>query len=204
MQRALRRSRGRTRLVETLPEVEPPSTSSNWFWRQRRKQFKAETDARHARQSWPERMRELLALKVRPVFAAVAQPRFAMSFGMAFFSVTLMLNVTGFRLTNLRHVDLRPSSVVRSYYETTGRLVKYYQNIRFVYEIETRVRELKRAATPEEKPSGSDKPQERKEQNRGNDREKNYQNYSREDSSPYLAQMSNGVQDELAAVRRSS
>jgi len=190
--------------LETLPEVEPPVGLVKAILAATQETVRAEAVARHAGQSWPERMRELLALKVRPVFASIAQPRFAMSFGMAFFSVTLMLNVTGFRLTNLRNVDLRPSSVVRGYYETTGRLVKYYQNIRFVYEIETRVRELKRAATPEEKPSGTEKQQDRKEQNRGNDREKNYQNYSREDSSPYLAQMINGVQDELAAVRRCS
>ncbi|HLH06216.1 MAG TPA: zf-HC2 domain-containing protein [Terriglobales bacterium] len=188
--------------LEALPEVEPPVALVKQILAATQETARAETVARHARQSWTERIRELLSAKVRPVFAAVAQPRFAMSFGMAFFSVTLMLNVTGVRLTSLKHVDLRPSSLVRGYYETTGRLVKYYENIRFVYEIETRVRELKRAATPEEKPSGTDKQQDRKEQNRGNDREKKYENYSREDSQPYLATTGNGLQDVLAAVRR--
>ena len=40
--------------------------------------------------------------------------------------------------------DMRPSTIKRNYYETSGRVVKYYDNIRFVYEIESRVREFKR------------------------------------------------------------
>ena len=91
---------------------------------------------------------------LRPVFAPVLamsrQPRFAMSFGMAFFSLSISLSLAGVKVSDVRHVDLRPSAIKRTYYETTGRVVKYYENIRFVYEIESRVREFKRVTAPPE------------------------------------------------------
>ncbi len=73
-----------------------------------------------------------------------------MSFGMAFFSLSISLSLAGVKLSDVRHADLRPSAIKRNYYETSGRVVKYYENIRFVYEIESRVREFKRATTPAE------------------------------------------------------
>lgn len=88
-----------------------------------------------------------------PLYAAVRQPRFAMSAAMAFFSVSLMMQVTGVKLSDLRHLDLRPSalqsSAVRNYNETSSKVVKYYENIRLVYEIQTRMQQLKDAARPE-------------------------------------------------------
>ena len=38
----------------------------------------------------------------------------------------------------------------QTYYATQARVVRYYENIRLVYEIESRVRDLRRAATPAE------------------------------------------------------
>src|SRR4051812_30020033 len=43
-------------------------------------------------QSWVDRLRERMPKSFRPVWTTVMQPRFAMSFGMAFFSITLVLN----------------------------------------------------------------------------------------------------------------
>lgn len=86
-----------------------------------------------------------------PVLQSVLQPRFAMGFGMAFFSITMLLNLAGVKVNNIRRVDLRPAAIVTAYYETTGKIVKYWENIRFVYEIETRVRDLKKATTPQQK-----------------------------------------------------
>jgi hypothetical protein len=143
--------------------------------------------AAEPRQGWWERLRTGIPKVMTPVF----QPRFAMSFAMAFFSVTMLLNIAGLKLTDLRNVDLRPSALVRGYYETTGRLVKYYENIRFVYEIESRVQELKRATTPESEtpPSDQDK-QQQKDRNRNDHSgapDRKYQNYSREEGRPVLA-----------------
>jgi hypothetical protein len=75
------------------------------------------------------------------------QPRLLMTAAMAFFSIALTLNLAGVRLSNLRLVDLRPRAV-RSYMErqltmASVPIVRYYDHLRFVYEVESRVRELR-------------------------------------------------------------
>ena len=137
--------------------------------------------------SWFDRMRNWGSLVVSPVFAVVKQPRFAMSFGMAFFSLSISLSLTGVKLSDLRHADLRPSAIRRTYYETTGKVQKYYENIRFVYEIESRVREFKRATTPAE-PAPEKKDNHQKNDNTsGQPDEKQQRNYSRGESQVILA-----------------
>jgi hypothetical protein len=117
--------------------------------------------------SWIDRVRDWGAALVLPVVAVARQPRFAMSFGMAFFTLSVGLSLGGVKLSDLRHVDLRPSAIRRTYYETSGRVVKYYENIRFVYEIESRVRQFKQATTPAE---------ERPERQNHNNRKENKEN----------------------------
>ena len=113
-------------------------------------------------ESWVNRLRAWLG----PTWEPVLQPRFAMSFAMAFFSVTLVLNVIGFRPGQIRAADLRPSAVLTNIAgfagETQGRVVKYYENIRFVYEIESRVRQLKDATDQNTQPNDNNKKQQPK------------------------------------------
>jgi hypothetical protein len=140
------------------------------------------------RTSWWERF---TATILSPVLNVARQPRFAMSFGMAFFSLSLSMSLTGVKLGDLRHVDLRPSAVKRTYYETSGKVVKYYENIRFVYEIESRVREFKRVTAPVE-PAPQEKPKERKDKDKDNSRKQPEQprqerNYSQGENQPVLA-----------------
>ena len=73
-----------------------------------------------------------------------------MSFGMAFFSITMLLGIAGFHLSDLRHLDLSSKGITKTYYATQARVIRYYENIRLVYEIESRVRDLRRVATPAE------------------------------------------------------
>jgi hypothetical protein len=73
-----------------------------------------------------------------------------MSFGMAFFSLSVALSVLGVKPADLRQVSLRPAAIRHTYYNTQARVVRYYENIRFVYEVESRVRELKRNVAPAE------------------------------------------------------
>jgi len=87
---------------------------------------------------------------MQPIWGTVRQPRFAMSFGMAFFSLSVALSVLGVKPADLRQVSLRPAAIRHTYYNTQARVVRYYENIRFVYEVESRVRELKRNVTPAE------------------------------------------------------
>jgi hypothetical protein len=83
------------------------------------------------------------------MFAPIATPRFAMSFGMAFFSITMLLGIAGFHFADIRHWDLSSKGIRKTYYETQARVMRYYENMRLVYEIESRVRDLRRAGTPD-------------------------------------------------------
>jgi hypothetical protein len=140
------------------------------------------------------------AAVISPVVGVARQPRFAMSFGMAFFSLSLTLNVMGVKLSDIRHVDLRPSAVKRTYYETSGRVVKYYENIRFVYEIESRVREFKRVTAPPE--PTQQKPKEHKDDSSEQQQEKQERNYSQGENQPVLAQLSDDPPVVMSTHRR--
>jgi hypothetical protein len=135
--------------------------------------------------SWLGRIRDWADIVFSPVAAMARQPRFAMSFGMAFFSLSISLSLAGVKLSDIRHVDLRPTAIKRNYYETSGKVVKYYENIRFVYEIESRVREFKRATTPAEAPAKKDK--QHKDNSKQEPEQKQERNYSQGENQPVLA-----------------
>jgi hypothetical protein len=76
-----------------------------------------------------------------------AEPRLLMTAAMAFFSIALTLNITGVRLTALRLADLRPTAL-RSFMErqltmASVPIIRYYDHLRFVYEVESKMRELR-------------------------------------------------------------
>jgi len=82
-----------------------------------------------------------------------AEPRLLMTAAMAFFTIALTLNLTGVRLSNLRLSNLRPTAV-RSFMErrltmASTPIIRYYDHLRFVYEVESRMRELRRGAQGE-------------------------------------------------------
>jgi hypothetical protein len=97
-----------------------------------------------------------------------AEPRLLMTAAMAFFSIAVTLNLTGVRLSRIRLSDLKPSSlrmyVERQFTMASTPIIRYYDHLRFVYEVQSRVRELRRTApvgqnnsTPDQnqkKPSG--------------------------------------------------
>ena len=82
-----------------------------------------------------------------------AEPRLLMTAAMAFFSIALTLNLTGVRLSGLRLADLRPTAV-RSFMErrltmASTPIIRYYDHLRFVYEVQSRMRELRRTGEGE-------------------------------------------------------
>jgi hypothetical protein len=114
---------------------------------------------------------------LRSLGHTMLQPRLAMTAAMAFFSIALTLNLTGVRLSQLRASDLKPSSILRSCYEAKAKVVRYSDNLRVVYELESRVRDLQHssddgqagstttpvpqndpAAKPGQKPAGKQQP----------------------------------------------
>jgi hypothetical protein len=84
-----------------------------------------------------------------PVRRAMWDTRMMMTIAMAFFSIALTLNLAGVRLTNLKLSDLTPASMemnlTRQFYGAKGSLVRYYDNLRLVYEVESKMRDLKKA-----------------------------------------------------------
>lgn len=84
--------------------------------------------------------------RMRPWGHALLQPRLAMTAAMAFFSVALTLDLTGVRLRDLRANDLKPSSLKRSFYTANAHVARYCDNLRAVYELESRVHDLQRSS----------------------------------------------------------
>jgi hypothetical protein len=140
--------------LKDLTEVEPPVSlvtnilaSTTGVDTQR---LRVNVGAPPSRITWVEKARAWASAAMQPLWGTVRQPRFAMSFGMAFFALSVALSVLGVKPADLRQVSLRPAVIRHTYYNTQARVVRYYENIRFVYEVESRVRELKRNVAPAE------------------------------------------------------
>ncbi len=84
----------------------------------------------------------------------MAESRILMTLAMAFFSLALTLNLTGLHLNQLKLSDLRPStlasSVSHQYFTTSAHLKVYYTNLRFVYEVESRLNEIRHDDQPQQ------------------------------------------------------
>lgn len=83
-----------------------------------------------------------------PVRRVMWDSRMLMTVAMAFFSIALTLNLAGVRFTNLKLADLTPASMetnlTHQFYTTKKSMVQYYDNLRLVYEVESKVREMRR------------------------------------------------------------
>jgi hypothetical protein len=180
--------------LKSLTEVEPPAelVTNILLGTTGVLPSRAGAGARTEPASWGERLRQWGALVVSPIVAVARQPRFAMSFGMAFFTLSVTLSLAGVKISDLRNLDLRPSAIRRTYYETTGKVVKYYENIRFVYEIESRVRQFKEATAPQEQPrqqQNENRKDKSKNDSSGQPEQKQERNYSREGGQPVFASL---------------
>jgi hypothetical protein len=78
-----------------------------------------------------------------PRAGAGFEPRLAMTAAMAFFSIALTLNLAGVRLDQLRASNLSPTKVKQTYYEASADAVRYYDNLRVVRVMESRVDDLR-------------------------------------------------------------
>ena len=91
-----------------------------------------------------------------------AEPRLLMTAAMAFFSISLTLYLTGFRLNDVHLSNLRPTAV-RSFMErrltmASTPIIRYYDHLRFVYEVESRMRELRNSTQNEGQGGDADNP----------------------------------------------
>lgn len=98
-----------------------------------------------------------------PVPRAMWDTRMMMTVAMAFFSIALTLNLAGVRLTHLKLSDLTPASMemnlTRQFYGAKSSLVRYYDNLRLVYEVESKMRDLRRAEQMQQPQQQQQQPQ---------------------------------------------
>src|SRR3984885_12947673 len=139
---------------------------------------------------WEHVQASLLESVFGPIWETVRQPRFAMSFGMAFFALSVGLTVAGVKPADLRQISLRPSAIRHTYYSTQARVVHYYENVRIVYEVESRVRDLKRPVAPAEPGPSQSRPAKQKDDKNDTTQQpeqKQERNYSQTDNHLILA-----------------
>jgi len=78
----------------------------------------------------------------------VLQPKFVMGAAMAVLSFTMLERCTGTRVEHVQSADLNPVRVWGGMEMKTvrmkDRMLKYYENLRVVYEVEARLRDLQR------------------------------------------------------------
>jgi|SRR5579863_2246968 len=86
---------------------------------------------------------ERIAAALRPVL----QPRVAYGAAMAVFSFSIIINAAGIRLNGFRLQDLNPRmwayQANRNGHLLIGRAEKYYYDLKVVYEIESRLRQIR-------------------------------------------------------------
>jgi len=92
--------------------------------------------------------RELtLGERVSAFFRPTAQPRLAYAVAMAIFSLSVIINAAGLSLRNVTVADLNPRNwfyqANRSGHLLYARAEKFYYDLRVVYEIESRFRQLR-------------------------------------------------------------
>ncbi len=173
--------------LKGLTEVEPPASlvssilaSTTGVDTQR---LWTPAPVRQPRVSWLERLQ---ASFLEPIWATVRQPRFAMSFGMAFFALSVGLTVAGVKPADIRTIDLRPAAIRHTYYNTQARIVRYFDNVRPVIELQAALHGIKRNLAPavETEPA---KQKEHKNDTTQQPEQKEERNYSRTENQLILA-----------------
>ena len=178
--------------LKDLEEAEPPASlvtnilaSTTGVDTQR---LRSAATVRQPRISWLEHVQAAL---LEPIWAMVRQPRFAMSFGMAFFALSVGLTVAGVKPADLRQISLRPTVIRHAYYNTQARVVRYVDNVRAVYEVQAALAGIKRNVRPAE-PGPAKPAKERKNDTSQQPEQKQERNYSQTGEQLILASAHRG------------
>ena len=176
-------------LIQQLAELEPPKNMvHNILAVTSRKDMPATASSEQEKLGWMEQMK----MSFRPRLAGVMHSRFAASFAMAFFSLSITLTLAGVRISDVRHVDFHPTalrkSVVVGFTQVEAKVTSYYENLRLVYEVQARVRELKKNTAPAPGSNNQNQQQNRNAEPDDGGRPRQYENYSQERDSSVIAQ----------------
>lgn len=124
--------------IERVPEVEPPPELITRILFD----ISAEREKTGRRRG---SVRTMLARLVEPVF----QPRFAMGMAMTILSFSMLARFAGINVRQLQASDLEPAKVWAAIDDRVHRgwtrAVKFYESLRLVYEVRSRLRELTEA-----------------------------------------------------------
>src|SRR5438270_8261313 len=173
-------------MLRRLGELEPPKNLvHNILAATSRKEATAEQIAEEAKLGWMERLRRSMS----PQVGGLLHSRFAMSFAMAFFSLSITLTLAGVKVTDVKNMVANPSllrkNVVLGYTNVEAKVTSYYENLRLDYQVQAKVRELKKNAAPATEP-GANRQQNRK--SSPERREKQNDDYSMERDGRLIAQ----------------
>lgn len=121
---------GAVAFLERVPEVEPPAEllAKIAF------HIPAESSVETGLKAW-----------VLGWLQPLIQPRFAMGMAMTILSFSMLGRFAGIEVRQLKPSDLQPAKVWAAVddqaHRAWGRAVKYYENLRLVYEVQTRLQE---------------------------------------------------------------
>jgi hypothetical protein len=175
--------------MRSLEPVEPPANLVHNILAATSMQ-EERAPAAEQRHGWWLRVADFVAPSLAPALRGVMQPRPAMTLAMAFFSISMVLNFTGVRVSDLKYLDLRPSAITTAasvqYHQTTGKMVKYFENIRLYYEWESRVKSLQEQRGDEG--AGQDEEKQESKPAPGNNETRRKKQEEREQNQNYVQQ----------------
>jgi hypothetical protein len=121
--------------------------------------------------------REGLGSSIAKFFQPVLQPKFAMGMAMTILSFSLLGRFAGIEVRQLKASDLTPAAIWMAaddrFHKSWERAVKYYEGLKVVYQVQSRLRELTeqdedRGQTGAQAQPGAPKPATQQNQGKGN------------------------------------
>jgi hypothetical protein len=186
-------------MLKSLEEVEPPANLvHNILAKTSQRGERAVATAPGQPVGWGRRIADFISPSLAPAFANInfrgmMQPRFAMTLAMTFFSISLILNAAGIRVKDIKQLDLRPNAIATSasltYHETTAKVVKYYENIRFLNEWESRLKAVSNSSSDDDNKRQQEqkRPDDNSSERKKQQREEKDVNYSLQQGIDFLA-----------------
>ena len=137
---------GFTQFIERVPAVEVPQQLITKILYE-----KPQAEKRRGTGNW-----------LKGLFQPILQPKFAMGMAMTILSFSMLGKITGIQVRQLKPSDLDPVKVYHlvddSAHRGWERAMKYYDNLRLVYEIQTRLQEWNDQDEEERKVQGKEDP----------------------------------------------
>src|SRR6478672_5900799 len=176
-------------MVRGLAEMEPPKNlMHNILAATSRKEATAEQISEEAKLGWMDRLRRSL----KPGVGGLLHSRFAMSFAMAFFSLSITLTLAGVKITDVKNMVEHPSllrkNVVLGFTNVEAKVTSYYENLRWDYQMQAKVREQKKNKAPAEGTGSENRQQNRKSAPEDGGRPRPNEEYSVERDGSLIAQ----------------